>query len=216
MAKYLSVIIPCYNEEANLKRGVLGEVYDFLNKKDFDWEVLISDDGSDDGSREIIKEEIKKYKNFKLLENPHGGKPSALYYGIKIAEGDWILFTDMDQSTPIGETDKLLPYTNQNYGAIIGSRGLGRKDFPLYRKLGAMVFATIRRALILSEITDTQCGFKMFKKAALKENFPKLEFFRTKEKVTGWKVTSWDVEFLHILKAKGYIKDYIKILKIKY
>ena len=116
----------------------------------------------------------------------------------------------MDQSTPIGETDKLLPYTNQNYGAIIGSRGLGRKDFPLYRKLGAMVFATIRRALILSEITDTQCGFKMFKKAALKENFPKLEFFRTKEKVTGWKVTSWDVEFLHILKAKGYkIKEVV-------
>ncbi len=203
MAKYLSVIIPCYNEQENLKRGVLTEVFNYLKSKDFDWEVIISDDGSSDRSREIVKAEIRKFKNFKLLENPHGGKPSALYYGIKKAQGDWVLFTDMDQSTPIGELDKLLPYTHKDYGAIIGSRGLGRKDFPIYRKLGAMVFATIRRSLILPEITDTQCGFKMFAATCLKENFPKLEFFRTKEKVSGWSVTSWDVEFLHILKNKG-------------
>lgn len=210
MSKYLTVIIPCYNEEENLKRGVLSEVFNYLKGKDFDWEVIISDDGSTDKSREIVKTEIKKFKNFKLLENPHGGKPSALYYGIKKAEGNWVLFTDMDQSTPIGELDKLLPYADKDYSAIIGSRGLSRKDFPVYRKLGAMVFATIRRFLILPEITDTQCGFKMFKNKVLKENFSKLEFFRTKEKVSGWSVTSWDVEFLHILKSRSYtIKEVV-------
>lgn len=200
---YLSVVIPCYNEEANLKRGVLKEVYDFLKKQDFSWEVLVSDDGSSDKSREIVKREIKKLKNFKLLENPHGGKPSALSFGIKKARGEYILFTDMDQSTPIGELAKLLPFTKHGYGAIIGSRGLTRKDFPIYRKAGAIVFAGVRKILILPEITDTQCGFKLFKSAVVKKAFPRLEFFRVKEKVTGWKVTSYDVELLFLIKKMG-------------
>jgi dolichyl-phosphate beta-glucosyltransferase len=200
---YLSVIIPCYNEAANLKRGVLREVYDFLKKKEFNWEVLISDDGSSDESREIVKREIKNLKNFRLLENPHGGKPSALGFGIKKARGEYILFTDMDQSTPIRELNKLLPFTREDYGAIIGSRGLTRKDFPWYRKLGAIVFAAVRKTLILREITDTQCGFKLFKRTVVQKAFPKLEFFKTKEKVTGWKVTSYDVELLYLIKKMG-------------
>jgi len=201
---YLTVIIPCYNEEANLKRGVLQEIYGFLKSKDFSWEVIVSDDGSSDRSREIVKEDIKSWGNFKLLENPHGGKPAALLSGIKKAKGEYILFTDMDQSTPIGELDKLLPQLNKRYEVVIGSRGLVRKNFPLYRRLGAIAFMSIRRSLILPEISDTQCGFKLFNTQALKKAFPRLNFFERKEKVSGWKVTSFDVELLHILKSLGY------------
>lgn len=201
---YLTVIIPCYNEEANLRRGVLKEIYDFLKKKEFSWEVIISDDGSRDKSREIVKEDIKSWDNFELLENPHGGKPAALASGIKKAKGEYILFTDMDQSTPIGELDKLLPQLNKGYEVVIGSRGLVRKNFPLYRRLGAIAFMSIRRSLILPEISDTQCGFKLFNAEALRKSFPRLEFFEKKEKVSGWKVTSFDVELLHILKSRGY------------
>jgi len=201
---YLTVIIPCYNEEANLKRGVLKEIHNFLEKKEFAWEVIISDDGSSDQSREIVKQDIKSWDNFKLLDNPHGGKPAALASGIKKAKGEYILITDMDQSTPIGELDKLLPQLNKEYEVVIGSRGLVRKNFPLYRRLGAIAFMSIRRALILPEISDTQCGFKLFNTRALKKAFPRLEFFEKKEKVSGWKVTSFDVELLHILKKMGY------------
>jgi glycosyltransferase involved in cell wall biosynthesis len=205
MAKiFLTVIIPCYNEEANLRRGVLKEIHDYLKKKDFSWEVIISDDGSSDKSREIVREEIKSWEGFRLLENPHGGKPAALLSGIKKAAGEYILFTDMDQSTPIGELDKLLPRLGKKYEVVIGSRGLVRKNFPLYRRLGAIAFMSIRRALILPEISDTQCGFKIFGSEALKKAFPKLEFFGKKEKVSGWKVTSFDVELLHLLKKMGY------------
>ena len=205
MAKvYLTIIIPCYNEEANLKTGVLEEIYGFLRTKDFSWEVIVSDDGSSDKSREIVKEDIKSWGNFKLLENPHGGKPAALLSGIKKAKGEYILFTDMDQSTPIGGLDKLLPQLNKRYEVVIGSRGLVRKNFPLYRRLGAIAFMSIRRSLILPEISDTQCGFKLFNTQALKKAFPRLNFFERKEKVSGWKVTSFDVELLHILKSLGY------------
>ncbi|OGM75708.1 hypothetical protein A2382_00450 [Candidatus Woesebacteria bacterium RIFOXYB1_FULL_38_16] len=200
---FLTVIIPCYNEEANLHRGVLKEVYDYLKGKSFKWEVLISDDGSSDKSREIIEEQVKKYAKFKLLANPHGGKPAALNSGLKRAKGKYVLFIDMDQSTPIRELDKLLPYTKKDYGAIIGSRGLTRKDFPLYRKLGAVVFAGFRKALILPEITDTQCGFKLFERQVVTHAFPMLEFFKVKEKITGWTVTSYDVELLYLVKKMG-------------
>ena len=199
---YLSVIIPCYNEEANLKRGVLEQVYQYLVKQKFDWEVIIADDGSTDTSRELVKKVIKGYKNFQLLENAHGGKPAALMSGLKKVKGEWVLFTDMDQSTPIGELDKLLPFTDR-YCAVIGSRGLNRKNFSLYRKVGSVAFLTFRRLLILPEIKDTQCGFKLFKSEFLSKAFPELEFFKSEQRTVGWKVTSYDVELLHILKKNG-------------
>ena len=114
---FLSVIIPCYNEEENLKRGVLTEVHFYLKKKDFSWEIIISDDGSSDRSKDLIRSQIKSWKNFRLLENPHGGKPSALWFGIKSAKGEYVLFSDMDQSTPISEFSKMLPFFESGFGS---------------------------------------------------------------------------------------------------
>lgn len=200
---YLSVVIPCYNEEENIKRGVLQSVYNYLSNRSFKWEVLISDDGSTDASHELVKKQIEKFNNFHLIENQHGGKPSALWGGIKRSVGKYILFTDMDQSTPIQELNKLLPFLKKDIAAVIGSRGLARKNFPIYRRLGAIVFIAFRKLLILPEINDTQCGFKLFKKNALVKVFPKLEFFRKSQSVTGWKVTSFDVELLYLLSKLG-------------
>lgn len=200
---YLSVVIPAYNEEENLKRGVLQQVYDYLKKQKYSWEVLVSDDGSTDNSKKIAKEQIRLLKGFTLLENSHGGKPAALLHGINASKGEYILFTDMDQSTPVVELEKLLTKLDKKTNVVIGSRGLVRDNFPVYRRIGSIVFATVRRALILPDITDTQCGFKLFESKALKKAFPKLEFFESNEKVTGWKVTSYDVELLHILEKMG-------------
>jgi glycosyltransferase involved in cell wall biosynthesis len=213
MNKFISVVISSYNEEENIKRGVLQELYDFLSKKKFKWEVIISDDGSTDRSKELVKVQIKKFKNFRLLENPHGGKPSGLIYGLKAAKGNYILFTDMDQSTPINQLDKLFPFVKKGVGAVIGSRGVERKNFPIYRRIGAKVFRIFRQSLILPEISDTQCGFKLFEAKVLKAAFPKLEFFKVKQKVKGWKVTSFDVELLHIIKKMGYS---IKEVEVKW
>lgn len=201
---YLSIIIPAYNEEENLKRGVLEEVWQYMRSQKYPWEVIVSDDGSTDNSKKIIQEQIKRLSGFRLLENNHGGKPEALQNGIDVAKGEYVLFTDMDQSTPIAEVSKLMEKVKQGAKVVIGSRGLSRENFPLYRRLGSVIFATVRRALILPDISDTQCGFKLFETKAVKKAFPKLEFFKTKEKVTGWKVTSYDVELLHVLEKMGY------------
>jgi dolichyl-phosphate beta-glucosyltransferase len=208
---FLSVVIPCYNEAGNLRRGVLREVREYLEKNppslgssgETRWEVLVSDDGSTDESRELVRKAIKGWEHFKLLENEHGGKPWALWQGINKAGGEYVLFTDMDQSTPIGELSKLLTELKKGVQVVIGSRGVSRKNFPVYRRIGAMAFRGLRQALILPEIKDTQCGFKLFKTEKVKEAFQRLEFFKRDRRDKGWMVTSFDVELLHILKKMG-------------
>ena len=200
---YLSIVIPCYNESENLKTGVLDEVDDFLKKQEFTWEVIISDDGSTDDSREIVKKQIKDKKNFRLVENPHGGKPSAVWGGIQKSTGKYVLFTDMDQSAPIEEVLKLKPYFEE-YGVVIGSRGGERENFDLVRKLGSMVFRLFRKTLMLRRIDDTQCGFKEFRADVARKIFPMLQFFKKEKVVKGWKVTSFDVELLFLAEKFGH------------
>lgn len=96
MKTYLSVVIPCYNEEENLQGGVLLGVYRYLKKQKFGWEVIISDDGSTDDSLKLIRRFAKQHEGFRVLKNKHGGKPWAVFKGIQVARGKVILFTDMD------------------------------------------------------------------------------------------------------------------------
>jgi len=199
---YLSIVIPCYNEKENIKRGVLDEVSDFLRKQNFNWEVIISDDGSTDNSRELLRQVITNKAGFKLKENVHGGKPSAVWGGIKEALGEYVLFADMDQSTPVSELLKIIPYFGK-YDVVIGSRGVEREKFSVVRKLGSNVFRIFRKVILLRSIDDTQCGFKAFKTEVAKKIFPMLEFFKQKKEIKGWKVTSFDVELLFIAQKLG-------------
>lgn len=200
---FLSIVIPCYNESENLKRGVLDEVYDFLKQQKFSWEVIVSDDGSTDDSREIVRNQVKNKPELRLIENPHGGKPSAVWGGIQNAVGEYVLFTDMDQSAPIKEVLKLMPYFDK-YEVIIGSRGTERENFDPIRKTGSVIFRLIRKTILLKDINDTQCGFKAFKTNVAKEIFPHLQFFKQTKQVKGWKVTSFDVELLFIAEKFGH------------
>lgn len=201
---FLSVIIPCYNEEKNLKRGVLDEVNDYLSKQKFQSEVIISDDESTDKSREFVKNYLKKHPNFKLLENKHAGKPFAVRSGIEKANGEIVLFTDMDQSTPIKEFDKLLPFFQKGFDVVIGSRGQKREGFSLLRLIGSNVFRLIRQWMLLKKIIDTQCGFKAFKNNIAKDLFSRLLIFKEAKKTKGWKVGAFDVELLFIAQKRGY------------
>lgn len=211
---YLSIIIPCYNEEENLKSGVLGEVAEYLKDNDFNWEVIISDDGSTDNSKQIVNQFINNNRGFRLLKNRHGGKPWAVWKGIERAEGEWILFTDMDQSTPIKELDKLLPWMKKDYQVVIGSRGRKREGFSIIRKIGSSVFKFLRSIFLLSGINDTQCGFKAMKRKVALEIFPELQFFQDIDKeVKGWRVSAFDIEMLFLALKKGYR---IKEVKVKW
>lgn len=195
----LSVIIPNYNEQANLKRGVLTQVAKYLEKQSYPWEVVISDDGSTDQSPETIQKFVQSHPNFRMIKNTHAGKPHALRAGIKAAQGEYVLLTDMDQSTPISELAKLLPYTKEGFRVIIGSRSLRRNNSSLLRQFASIIFPTIRRAILLPRIKDTQCGFKLLETKLARQLFAKLQIFQDdKSKAEGWKVTAYDVEMLFL------------------
>ncbi len=207
---FLSVVIPCYNEARNLERGVLDEVDHFLGQQSYRWEVIVVDDGSTDTSRQLIERIIAGKAGFTLLDIPHGGKPAAVWAGIQHAQGEVVLFTDMDQSTPLGEVDKLLPWYNEGYDVVIGSRGAAREGFTLLRKLGSLIFRSLRSLFLLRDINDTQCGFKTCRRHVALETFPRLQFFKQAERPTGWKVSAYDVELLYIMEKAGYtIKEVV-------
>jgi len=201
---FLSVIIPCYNEEKNLKRGVLDEVEHYLQKQKFQSEVIISDDESADNSRQFVKTYLEKHPRFRLLENKHAGKPFAVRSGVEKSQGKIVLFTDMDQSTPIKEFDKLLPFFQKGFDVVIGSRGQKREGSSLLRLVGSNVFRLIRQRLLLKKIVDTQCGFKAFKSYIARDLFSRLLIFKEAKETKGWKVGAFDVELLFIAQKKGY------------
>ena len=204
MKPFLSVIIPCYNEEKNLKRGVLDEVEAYLGKQKFTSEVIISDDESTDKSVAFVEKYSLEHPRFKLIKNKHAGKPFAVHSGIKKAQGEIVLFTDMDQSAPLKEFDKLLVFFRKGFEVVIGSRGQKREGFPLLRLIGSNTFRLIRQFLLLKKIVDTQCGFKAFKNQVARDLFSRLLIFKEAKKTKGWKVGAFDVELLFIAQKRGY------------
>lgn len=206
----ISVVIPCWNEEKNLQSGVLEEVVQYLDKQEFPWEVIVVDDGSTDNSRSLVEDFIQDRHSFSFYDIAHGGKPAAVWAGIQKAQGEIVLFTDMDQSTPITELSKLLPWYDQGYDVVIGSRGVTREGFSLVRKTGSFAFRNLRRRFLLRDIDDTQCGFKSCRRQAALKVFPRLQYFKQAEKPTGWKVSAYDVELLYLFERAGYrIKEVV-------
>lgn len=206
----LSIIIPCWNEQQNLESGVLDEIQEYLANKAFTWEVIIVDDGSTDESLAFVESFVSDRDGYMSLPISHGGKPVAVWRGIQKARGDIVLFTDMDQSTPIHELDKLLPWYDQEYDVVIGSRGTAREGTSLLRKIGSFIFLNFRRVFLLRSISDTQCGFKTCRRAAALATFPYLQYFSQERGASGWKVSAYDVELLFLFERAGYkIKEVI-------
>ncbi|HMS22588.1 MAG TPA: glycosyltransferase [Candidatus Levybacteria bacterium] len=203
----ISVVIPSYNEMANLQKGTLEKVERYMERRKFHYEVLVVDDGSTDGSLEFVKEFTNENRQFKLIENSHTGKAGAVTAGMLRASGDLILFTDMDQATPITELEKLIPFTEKGYDIVIGSRSTTRRGAPFTRKIMSQGMITLRSLLVgLPQIHDTQCGFKLFKKKPSDKVFEKIKkIHKGFKSIHGSSVTAgFDVELLYIAEKFGY------------
>jgi glycosyltransferase involved in cell wall biosynthesis len=209
----LSVVIPSFNEEHNIDRGVLESINVFLSKQKFTYEVLFIDDGSSDRTKDKIKEWIRGKNEYRLINNPHQGKALTVVDGMKIASGTYCLFCDFDQATPISEITKLLEYAKRGYDVVIGSRKNERIGAPTSRKIMAKGFMFLRTIILGVEITDTQCGFKLFSNKAKKDLFNSLKLYSKHSKVQGSRVTAgFDVELLYLAKKKGYQIKEIPVL----
>ena len=207
MKQDISLIVPCYNEEANIKKGVLDTIGEYTKKDKRFKEVIIVDDGSSDESVNLIKKKyLKKYPKFRLVENKHLGKAYAVLTGIKEAKAAYVMFSDFDLATPIEEAEKLIDGIDEGYKIIIGSRNATRKGAPLTRKLMAVGMIFIRNYIVgLQGIKDTQCGFKLFNTKAARKIVDNLQVFSNGKTVEGSSVSAgFDLEFLFVALKLGY------------
>lgn len=203
----ITLIIPCYNEAANLQKGVLDKIGNYTRNDDRFKEVVIVDDGSDDESRSIIKSKyLTAFPKFRLIANKHAGKAFAVITGIEQAKADYVFFTDMDLATPIEECEKLFEYSKQGYDVVIGSRNTHRDGAPLSRKVLALGFMWTRNFIIgLKGIKDTQCGFKIFSTSAAHEIINRLKVFNKSQVINTPSVTAgFDLEFLFLARKLKY------------
>lgn len=162
---YLSVVIPAYNEEERLKRHLPG-IIEFLQSRGRPFEIIVVNDGSKDGTARVTEEFAKTHPMVRLISlNPNRGKGGAVKAGMLDARGRFVLFADADQSTPIGEVDKLLEkLEREGYDMAIGSRSVPGAKIELpqawHRALAGKLFGIGTRCLCIHGFYDTQCGFK--------------------------------------------------------
>jgi dolichyl-phosphate beta-glucosyltransferase len=193
----LSVVIPVFNEAARILPS-LECLFAYMDQHHPDYEVLLVDDGSTDGTATLVRQQFARRSQLRILSyTGNRGKGYAVRFGSVRTAGDTVLMTDADLSTPIEELEKLLPLLAQGYDLVIGSRALAQSEIrrrqPFYRESGGKVFNLLVRLIVLPDVHDTQCGFKLFRRDPL---LPVLE----QQQIDGF---AFDVEMIALARARG-------------
>lgn len=230
----LSIIIPAYNEEKRVVKTI-EEINAYLSRQTYDYEILVVDNGSTDETPKVIESLENKIKGLKLVGGLAGrGKGFAVKKGMLESEGDFRLFTDADNSTPIDQIEKMWPEFEKGFDVVIGSRDIkGAVLDPPQPFLRNMIlgngFKLFRKIIIgLWGIEDTQCGFKCFTKKAAVDVFPKckIDHFAFDPEVlvlaqkAGYKIKEipiyWKNDLASKVKFQSMIKMAIDLIKIKW
>lgn len=195
---FLSVIIPAYNEAERIPTTLI-DMDKKLRNKEWSYEILVVNDGSKDATADVVGKMSKTIKGLKLVDNiDNKGKGGVVRQGMLLAQGDYRLFMDADNSTSIDQFDRMISEFHAGADVVIGSRA--HKDSklepsqPLYRQIPGKMGNLIIQALVLPGLWDTQCGFKAFTRESAEKVF-------SMSRITGW---GFDVEILSLAKACGY------------
>ncbi|MBU1083091.1 glycosyltransferase family 2 protein [Patescibacteria group bacterium] len=194
---FLSVVIPTYNEERRIGKTLVS-VKQFLNSQNYPYEVIVVDDGSSDTTRSIIQIISEGWPHIRLITNTiNRGKGAVVKQGVLNAQGQYILFTDADNATPIEQVSKLLQYVEE-FPVVIGSRHCpgGKVHIPQARHRIILSRASnlLIRLLAVPGVWDTQCGFKLFERNAGQNIFANVQLEK-------W---GFDFEALTIAAHLGY------------
>jgi|SRR5579864_971642 len=196
MSKY-SIIIPAYNEGARLGT-TLDRVLAYVRAQGCDTEVIVVNDGSRDGTADLVRGYAQNHPCLRLLENPgNRGKGYSVRNGMLNANGEVLLFSDADLSSPIEETPKLFAALQAGADVAIGSRWLQpelqTQRQSLLRQFYGRLFNLALRILLGLNFKDTQCGFKAFTREAAKTIFPL-------QRIERW---GFDPELLYLARKSG-------------
>jgi len=195
----LSIVIPAYNEEGRLS-PTLDRIFSYLDRKpEQPAEVIVVDDGSRDGTAALVESRATCEPRLKLVRNPgNRGKGFSVRHGMAEAQGDWCLMSDADLSAPIEEVQKLIDAAAKATAQVaIGSRALDRSLIGVhqnpFREFSGIVFNRVMRLVTGLPFADTQCGFKLYHRNAVRLIFPR-------QQLNGF---GFDVEDLFIARKLG-------------
>ena len=191
---FISIVIPVYNEEKRIG-SFLSSVINYVNKKDFSYEVVIVDDGSRDATTSIVKSLLDeklpdKYKILKLPVNL--GKGAAIRRGMLESNGEYIFFLDADGSTSINEIDHFIPHFSVDYDIYIATRAIKHKA-PFKRKIFGYGYIFLANCFLQLRVSDITCGFKCYKRASVQKIF-------SRQKLNNW---SFDAEDIFVARKHG-------------
>ena len=181
---YLSIIIPCFNE----KKTIIKVINQIKKLKKIKKQIILIDDGSNDGTREIIKKKLYKKIDKVIYHKNNKGKGSAIISSLKYIKGNLIIIQDADLEYNPKDYYKLIkPFSQKNIKVVYGSRVLGRKkkinyiylkDFPKnFRIFGNFVLTKMSNILNDQSLTDVHTCYKVFRKEV---------FFKLKLKEKGF------------------------------
>ena len=183
------------------------KIAEFVGAQSYAIELLIVDDGSEDGTADLV-ESLRRDGQTLVIRNDHRGKAFTVRTGMLAAHGEVVLFSDADLSTPIEEVDRFLPLFDQGYDVVIGSReapGAQRYDEPMTRHIMGRVFTRLVQTITGQRFEDTQCGFKAFKREAAQQIFQRVQLYGANSPVIRRsKVTGFDVELLFLARKLGF------------
>jgi dolichyl-phosphate beta-glucosyltransferase len=205
MVPKYSIILPAYNESARIA-DALDKILAHDNKRGWNAEIIVVNDGSSDGTGEMVREYARSHPTLRLLENPgNRGKGYSVRNGMLHAHGDILLFSDADLSSPIEEADNLFTALARGADVAIGSRWLNPQlqiqRQPLHRQLFGRIFNLALRIILGLTYKDTQCGFKAFTRRSAHALFPL-------QKIERW---GFDPELLYLSAKLGFVVSEVPV-----
>jgi dolichol-phosphate mannosyltransferase len=161
----ISVVIPIYNERENIE-PLMNEVREALTASSLPWELLFVDDGSTDGSSELLEELVFDNPFLRVVSfKKNAGQTAALDAGFRHARGSLIVTCDGDGQNNPYDIPRLLRLQQEGYDLVVGKRKK-RKD-SLAKKLISKSANFVRRKVLDDNVSDTGCSLKVYRKEAL-------------------------------------------------
>lgn len=234
MLKSISIIYPIFNEEKRLLKTI-NDIKKFdKSNNSIKKEYILVNDGSTDNTLSLIKKNFNKNKRFKIINyKKNRGKGYALKLGVELSTGHWILTADSDCSVSNFQLNDWLKkkYINNKNFIYFGSRNVAGSlvKKKKIRMIIGKIFIILLKILFQINLSDTQCGFKLYKSNYAKKIFKKIVTDGYMHDIEiciianrlNLKIIELPVKWTHISESKinffiDFIKIFLNLLKIKY